>query len=396
MMMLGGYSSITLPSAYYTQNEDAEWNRLSWGLTYPGLDLYSNFSGVATLGLGTEALNSNGVALTRQKRYSVSPSIVGLLTSDIIDRGFIVRARIFSMSGGNTTTNTRGVNLRLDDGSSSREIELRITPTDIKLRDIEGSLDVFSLTGLSLDHVDIMIAMAGRNCTVYYRDVDSISNKRTWTTAGSTTSLTVGATVSAETRVRWGNLDYASGTLETVWTEIVGARGFEIGEQITSFSSPSDLFQRAYPPTGQYAYVADNVRISSTDGATYEGDSFSIEPTSNYKIENVFYSISPTRRVTWRSASVVSGNVPEQFIALKLDPDTSIHRDESLPNDIVGIHLSNINFVDAKLEYYSSASWTVLDTFKTSISSECLVEGRTVRGANTAPNQPYFLSLIHI
>ncbi len=390
MMMLGGYSSITLPAAYYTQNEDAEWNRLSWGLTYPGLDLYSNFSGVTTLGLGTEALNSNGVLLTRQKRYSVSPSIVGLPTSDIIDRGFIVRARIFSMTGGNTTTNTRGVNLRLDDGTSSREIELRITPTDIKLRDVAGSLDVFSLTGLSLDHVDIMIAMSGRNCTVYYRDIDSISNKRTWTTAGTTSTLTVGGTVSAETRIRWGNLAYASGTLDTIWSEIVVARGFEIGEQITSFSSPGDLFQRAYPPTGQYAYVADNVRISATDGATYEGDSFSIEPTSNYKIENVFYSISPTRRVTWRSASVISGNVPEQFIALKLDPDTSIHRDESLPNDIVGIHLSNINFIDAKLEYYSSASWTVLDTFKTSISSECLVEGRTVRGANTAPNQPYF------
>ena len=390
MIILGGYSSITLPSAYYPQNQDAEWNRLSWGLTYPGFDLYSNFSGVASLGLGTEALNSNGVALTNQKRYSVSPSISGLPTSDIIDRGFIVRGRIFSMVGGNTTTNTRGINLRLDDGSSAREIELRITRSDIVLRDVAGSSNVFSLTGLDLSHVDILIAMAGRSCTVYYRDIDSISNKRTWTTAGTTSTLTVGATSSAETRIRWGNLAYASATLETVWSEIVVARGFEIGEQITSFSSPNDLFQRAYPPTGEYAYVADNVRISSTDGATYEGDSFSIQPTSNYKIENVFYEISPTRRVTWRSASVTSGNVPEQFIALKLDPDTSIHRDESLPNDIVGIHLSNINFVDAKLESYSSASWTVLDTFKTSISSECLVQGRTVRGANTAPNQPYF------
>ena len=390
MFMLGGYSSVTLPIAYYTQNQDAEWNRLSWGLTYPGLDLYSNFTNVTTLGLGTEVLNPNGVALSQQKRYSVSPTLSGLPTSDIVDRGLIVRARIHSMTGGNTTTNTRGINLRLDDGSQDYEIELRITRTDIVLRDINSSSNIFSLTSLDLSLVDIMIAMHNRKCTVYYRDIDSTSNKRQWTTAGSTTTLTDGGGSSSETRIRWGNLAYASGTLETVWSEIVIARGFEIGDQLTSFSSPTDLFQRAYPPTGQFAYVADNVLISATDGATYEGDFFSIQPTSNHAIENVFYSISPTRRITWRSASVTSGNVPEQFIALKLDPDTSIHRDESLPNDIVGIHLSNYNFREAKIEYYSSASWTVLDTFSTCIVSECLVQGRTVRGANTAANQPYF------
>lgn len=393
MCMLGGYSSVTLPIAYYKENQDAEWNRIAYGLTYPGLDLYSNFSGVTTLGAGAEVLNRDGVAIDDQKRYTVSPSTSGMATSDIIGKGMIVRARIQSMTGGNTTTDVRGIAIKIDDTSSDYEVELRITSTDIKLRDINGSSDIFSLTGLSLGLVDIMVAIANRSCTVYYRDIDSINNKRRWTTAGTTSTLTDGGGGASNLhRVRWGHLAYSggAGALETVWTGTYISQGFQIGDQLTSFSSPDDLFQRAYPPTGQYAYVADNVRISATDGATYEGDSYSIQPTSNYAIENLLYSVSPTSRVTWRSASVSSGNVPEQFIAYKLDSDTSIHIDESLPNDMIGIHISNYNFIEGKLEYYSSGSWTVLDTFSGSISSECLVQGRTVRGANTASNQPYF------
>lgn len=391
MLFLGGYSSVTLPVAYYTNEADEEWNRTSWSLTYPGLDLFSNYSGVTVISFGgTQTLREHGVQLQNQVQYTVLPSVATMTVSDIVDKGLLVRARIAAMVGGDTTSNIRGFNLRIDDGTRDYEISLRITPSEILLYDINRASTAFSLTGLSLDNVDIMIAFAGSNCTVYYRDIDSIDNLRAWITAGTATGLGDGGGSVAQQRVRWGNLAYSSGTFETIWSDLMIARGFELGEQITSFSSPGDLFQRRLPPIGQFAYVSDNVSISATDGATYEGDSFSIQPTSNYRIENVLYSISPTRRITWRSASVLSGNVPEQFIAMKLDPDTSIHRDESLPNDIVGIHLSNINFIDAKLEYYSSSTWTVLDTFSTAISSECLVQGRTVRGANTAPNQPYF------
>ena len=94
--------------------------------------------------------------------------------------------------------------------------------------------------------------------------------------------------------------------------------------------------------------------------------------------------------MTWKSEAVSSGNVPENFIALKLDPDTSVHVDEALPNDILGVHLSGYNFRQAKIEYYSSSTWTVLDTFDTAITSKCVADGRTIRGDNSASNQPYF------
>ena len=67
-----------------------------------------------------------------------------------------------------------------------------------------------------------------------------------------------------------------------------------------------------------------------------------------------------------------------------------MHVSESLPNDIIGVHLSGFNFRDANLEYYSSGSWAVLDAFETSISSKCNVLGRTIRGEVSSTNKPYF------
>lgn len=393
MLYLGGYSSVTLPAAYYSTDQDAEWNRLSYAFNYLGSDFYSNYSGVATTGAGTETLVSGGVQISNLLNYRVSPSMAGIATAEIIQKGLIVRARIADMTGGDNINDIRGIVLKTDDTSDNYEAEIRISPTAILVRDNIGASTVLSIGGLSLDDIDLLIALSGQTITVYYRDIDFFNNKRTWTTAGSGNLSTGGGGGSNLNEVKWGHLAWSGGpsTFQTVWSDIHFARAPQIGnEHLTSFTSPDDLFQRAYPPAGFYAYVADNVSISATDGATYEGDSFSITPTSTYKIENVLYDVSPTRRVYWRSQGVSSGNVPEQFIAFKLDPDTSVHINESLPNDIVGLHLQNYNFIDAKLEYYSSGSWSILDTFSGSISSECLVQGRTVRGANTAPNQPYF------
>ena len=393
MLFLGGYSSVTLPSAYFSNDQDAEWNRLAFAYNYPALDLYSNFSGVTATGAGTETLVSGGTQIDNLRNYTVTPSMTGIATSEIIDKGLIVRARISEMTGGDNINDIRGIVIKTDDTTDNYEAELRISPTALVLRDNIGATSIFTVGSLSLDDIDILIALSGRTITVYYRDIDATSNKRTWETAGTGSLSSGGGGASNLNEVQWGHLAWSGGpsTFETVWADLNFSRAPEIGDDhLTSFSTPDDLFQRAYPPTGSYAYVADNVSISATDGATYEGDSFSISPTSNYKIENVLYDISPTRRVFWRSESVVSGNVPEQFIAFKLDSDTSVHIDESLPNDYVGLHLQNYNFITANLEYYSSGAWTVLDTFSGSISSECTVQGRTVRGANTAPNQPYF------
>lgn len=392
MLSLGGYSSVTLPAAARDNAAIAEWNRLSYAYNYPAVDIFSNFSGVSKIAIaGGEALQSSGVFNQNLEYWTTNPSLSGMPLADIIDKGLLVRARIQRMSGGNNTTNTRGVLLKIDDTTEDYEIEVRVSPTEIVVRDNNAGSNVITVGSLSLDTVDLLIALSERAVTLFYRDVDTENNRRTWIDAGTYSTLTDGGGGgSILQRVRWGHLAYAAGTLETNWSSVSLAQGFQMSELIHTFANPADLMHRAYPTIERFAWVADNVSITTANGQTYLGDEYRITPDSDFTVNNVFYASSPTPRVTWKSAAVSSGDVPENFIALKLDSDTSVHVNEALPNDILGVHLSGYNFIQAKIEYYSSSTWTVLDTFDTAITSKCVADGRTIRGDNSASNQPYF------
>jgi len=385
----GGYSSVTLPAAALLESEKAEWNRSGYRFNYLGLDLYSNYSTLTPTGAGTETLDAGGVALTAQKFYTASPNLSGLPSSDILDLGLLVHFRIESMSGGDVTNNYRGVNLKIDDGSADYEITVRISPSSIRIEDDNGSTTKLTLTGLSLNRLECLVSLSTGRVTLFYRDIDAIDNKKKWVDAGTFTGLTDGGGGSAAHTVRFGNLQ-STGTLNTQWSHINIAQGFQFSETLHDFTNPDDLMFRIYPSAGSFAWTTDNVLISTADGQTYEGDEYKITPDSNYSINNVFYSVSPTSRVFWRSQAVTSGAVPEQKIALKLDPDTSVHINESLPNDILGIHIAGHNFIEAELQYYSGGSWSVFGTFNTAISSKAVPEGRTLRGHSSASNQPYF------
>jgi hypothetical protein len=89
MLFLGGYSSVTLPSAYFSNDQDAEWNRLAFAYNYPALDLYSNFSGVTATGAGTETLVSGGVQIDNLRNFTSTPTMTGIATSEIIDKGLV-------------------------------------------------------------------------------------------------------------------------------------------------------------------------------------------------------------------------------------------------------------------------------------------------------------------
>ena len=388
-LFLGGYSSVTLPASALAESAKAEWNRSGYRFNYLGLDLYSNYSGLTATGAGTETLSSGGVSLSGQKFYTASPSLSGLLTSDILTLGILVHFRIESMASGDTTSNYRGVNIKIDDGSADYEITVRISPTAIRIEDENASSAALSVTGLSLNRLECLVALSSTKVTLFYRDIDAIDNKRRWVDAGTATGLTDGGGGSALHRVNFGNLQ-STGSLTTEWSHINIAQGFQFSQTMHDFTNPDDLMHRVYPPAGTFAWTTDNVLISTADGQTYEGDEYKITPESTYSINNVFYAISPTSRIFWKSQSVTSGNVPEQFIALKLDSDTSVHINESLPNDMLGLHIAGHNFITAKLEYYSGGSWTVLNTFNTAISSKGVPEGRTLRGHSSASTQPYF------
>lgn len=391
MLSLGGYSSVTLPPAYYNNKGNLEWNRLAFSYMYPAVDRYSNITGVTKTAIaGGEAIQSGGIYIQNLEYWTTDPSVVGMPSADICAKGLIVHARIESMTGGNNTTNNRGVYLKIDDTTQDYEAEVRVTSSQIVVRDINSASNVITISSLSLTSVELIIALSTAKVTLFYREASNADNKRKWIDAGTYSSLTNGGGGASNLhRVRWGNLAYSSLTLQTVWSSISFAQGFQISEQIHDFANPADLMYRAYPTMERFAWVSDNVLISTGDGQTFVGDEYNITPDSDYSINNIFYANSPSPRIQWRSDSVISGSVPEEFIAIKLDPDQTVHNREDLPNDIIGLHLSNYNFRTAQLEYYSSGSWSVLDVFDSSINTYAEMSGRTARGSSSGSVHPY-------
>mgnify|MGYP003109184950 FL=1 len=400
MVELGGYSTVSLPvqkgfrSATGLGNPQSESSRMSYTETYFGHDLFGNYSNL-TAAAGTETLGADGVTIGSGKKYTRTLTTAGMTTSDIVGLGLIVRCRLTPTTGGgiggSIHTSIRGIELTIDDTSSDYNVQVQITQTKIAVYDVNAGATAGSLTGLTLENgVEVLVGFSSGKIDVWYRQTQNLSANRKFLKALTITGLNNGGGGSSNKQeIVFGHLNFVS-SISTAIQEIHIANGFNFAENLHGFSSPDDLQTRAYPTTGRYAYVTDNVSISPADGPTYEGDEYKITPTSNYPIDNIFHSVSPTPRVPWQSESVSAGsNVAEQFIAIKLDSDTSVHIDESLTNDIVGLHISNFNFRTAKLEYYSSGSWTVLDTFDCAIKSQGNTQGRTLRGVTGADNEPY-------
>ena len=308
MLSFGGYSSVTLPAAVRENAARAEWNRLSFAYNYPAIDIFSNFANVNKVAVsGGEALQSSGIFNQNLEYWTTNPSLIGMDVADIIDKGLIVRARIQTMSGGNNVHNIRGVLLKIDDTTEDYEIEVRVSPSQIVIRDNNAGSNVITVGSLSLDTVDLLIALSKTTVTLFYRDIDTENNRRAWIDAGTFSSLTDGGGGgSILQRVRWGHLAYASGILETNWSSISFAQGFQISQLIHTFTNPDDLMHRAYPTIERFAWIADNVLITTSSGQTFLGDEYRITPDSDFTINNVFYASSPTPRVTWNT-QIVTG-----------------------------------------------------------------------------------------
>ena len=391
LLYLGGYSTVTLPETELS-SEAVEWNRCGYSYNFIGFDLPSNIAGLNVIGAATETLNSGGVLIgSGVKQITVSALPTLPTAADYVNKGILIRTSLISTAGGSTSgTPKRGISIDIDSGSADYNVELRISQTQILVYDLNGAATIGTITADSSNGIDLLIHLSAGKIIVFYRLTSPQNNRRKWTQGLKATGLSNGGGSLAQQVVKFGHLVYSVGTLETVWTDFCVANGAEIGVGLYNFSSPDDLIPRPYPSRGKYAYVADNVKISATDGPSYEGDSFGITQDSLYPVSNVLHSVSPTPRIGWRSTSVSGGsNVPENFLAWKLDPDISIHLNESLPNDIIGLHLEEHNFKDAKLEYYAGGSWTVLDTFSTAITTQGNSQGRTLRGVTGGGVEPY-------
>jgi hypothetical protein len=392
---LGGYSDVNYPRSTRA-DADLDWARMGFIRSYIPIDEPSNITGLSPVGTGNDTLNGGYLRITssaiypqpRYYRWNNLPTT--LVPANFNSQGILVRCSLTAVTGGDFTNNKRGIFISSDDGSNLYVFQCWFSTSQIRLYDDNSSSAIVTVNVDTTQGVDVIIGTSNGKVSMWYRLAD-LGELRNWDNATSNTSLTSAASVSTRHEIQFGHLTYASGTMETDWNEFHISTLDAVGENMSAgFTNPDDCTTRAYPPIGQYAYIYDGVKISSSDGPTYEGEEYRITPEYDYPVDNVFYQVAPTPRIGWRSQGVSSGNVPSQTISMKLDETDFINTyTDNMGNDLVGFHFNGINWHDAEIFYHNGTSWVSLAQIDNQIHCSCIVSGRTARGGTTN-GKPYF------
>ncbi|MEC7616843.1 MAG: hypothetical protein VYD39_01355, partial [Bacteroidota bacterium] len=399
VVFLGGNANVNLPKSSYAKRE-SDVNRASYMVNYLPIDLPSNISGLNVVGTGSDAISSGFLRIesspshASKRDYEFADLTQSIVVSDnnlYVTAGLIVRASFKVVQGGSVTLggNNTGIKLQTDNGTSANyAITLIGSTTQFRLLDdTSGTIGTVSFD--MTQGIDIMIAISDNTVATFYRAMNN-DELRKWTAGPTSTSLTNGGGSSAGQKVFFGHLNYSSGTMQTDFKEMHVSSISATGMQISGgFDNPNDLNARPYPKKGQYNYVYDSVSISTTDGPTYEGDKWNIEPRFDFPIENTLHNVVPTPRIQWRSTAVSSGSVAAQSIAVKFDSDLTNTNSGFMANDLMAIHLNNINWISGNIYYYDSGAWSSLGSIANQIRSFCTVAGRTARGT-AGLAEPYF------
>jgi hypothetical protein len=392
---LGGYSDLNLPKATYTATE-GDWTRIRYLYSYMPLDEPSNITGLLVLGTGDDRITGGYLSITSSITYpsnryyrwnNLPTSITG---SDYTNQGIIIRSSCIADSGGDFTLNQRGFTLEMDNGTNRYKVAVYITTTQIRVRDVTGGTDIATVSHDNTQGVDIVCSIGdGDKVSTWYRTMGN-GELRDYTNLVDNYAIRSAASSAAGHIIEWGHLTYNSGTLSTRWNEFHVSTLEATGMGLAGgFDNPNDLASRPYPPLGQYAYVYDGVSISTTDGPSYEGEEFQIIPQYDYPVSNIFPSQAPSPRIQWRSEKTTSGNIPQQTLSIKLNPDTATSLIEAQANDLMGFHFNGVNWRLGDIYYHNGSSWVQLAAINNQIRCSAVVTGRSARGA-TGLSEPYF------
>lgn len=353
---LGGYTTRTFPAIveFPKWYEFARFDHNWIPLETPDNGIWSvTGAGSSVLGTGSEFVE---ITTSTNIRYFFKT------TTTTPEQGVIIRTRVRVDSGGSSTLNHIGIQIRNATVSQDFDATIRIYSTGFKIVDNNDSGNVIHTESVSMTvERDMIIAFADDKISIHYREWTG-ANERVWYDVhadrlrdggGSSTSI-----------IYWGNL--ALGTAVSEWSEFHVSEGDSTGFQMIGKTAAESF--RQYPVTGDFLYLGGGVLISTAESPTYEGDTFEIVPKYNFPIERVIHDVSTSPRVQWRSEQTSGGAVPAERIAFVLDTDIGNSANNYTSNSLVGFHLSNINFRTFNVVRYDfgSSSWVTVDSIDTS------------------------------
>jgi len=352
-LFLGGYATVTTP---FRAGSKRSYEKMTFTDTYVPFDTPANISRFTVSGTGTETI-TNGVlnqqtGLLAPNTRTYQSTFVTTLTGGLIVRAVLDPIQRGSVSG--TLDGRRIIQIELGDGSKKYQIRVQISTSQFAIYDINGGAQIGTTKSFT-GRVELFISLTEGKVSCWYISNTVNASARSYAEAVTNGTVSNGGASFSNGSVTWGVDTYsASGIVETDWLEFHVSGGSNTGFQLTGFSNPSSLSLRAYPPAGQYIYTHAGVNITTTDGPAIYADEYNIRAQFEHGVENVFYAQSPSPRVTWRSTGTT-----QQTISLKRTDNTSRSRTED--NDVLAVHLSNINFSQFKIQGYDLSGATFVD-----------------------------------
>lgn len=370
---LGGYSSVTMPPIDELSGDE---QRGGFTVNWLPWDLPSDV-GFSTSGAGTAAINVDGymAVTTSATDKGFTRNISNGLTT-----GVILRVSFLVNSG--TGANDVHVTARISNGTTTDYyVSLRADTNGFTLYDQNGSTSLAVVSYDMTQRTEFIIALANGDVAAWYRQADPIPKKWISIHQGSVTS---GSTPSAV--VGFGNITRSTKT--TRWFEFYYSDSSRSGLQLASGQiNPDQIWCRNYPPKGKFTQITGGLSITTADGGTYEGDEWHIDPGFEYPIQNIFYSVSPSTRSVWRSETSATSVVPQAFIPWFVDDDSQAAT--FMMNDVMAVHLNNINFKDFTVERHDGTSWNVVATVENKIYDDGFVRTGAALRALATTDFPY-------
>lgn len=364
---LGGFSTHTAPAgeaiSAFVDTEYCEFNKdstrgISGGSWLP----IANPGDVAWSGGGTgsDTLTSGKLEIVTAAdiRYAYRDAT----EDDDGDRVFGEIAVEVDDGDGLLTSTEIGALFRLGDGVNVWNVSINVSSTGWALYDIATGLQIGgTVTEDITKSIHIRIALDQGKVKTWHARRGNITY-RDWT-EGPGGNVTAGVSPDSS-RVTWGH--FKPGTNTSRWS-MVGycfwpGKWSPVSNQFAGgWNTPGDLHPKSY--STQPSQIVDKTRIAAVAGPTRYGERWIVSTDYDYPIRQLFPSVAPSPRSTWRSKDTT-----EQILAW----DISGLAASRMENSSLACVLLGINFKTAVLEKKTGAVWSTVCTINAAEGFESL------------------------
>lgn len=383
---VGGWSDLPLPTHFRSMAETAT---VRWTNAWIPLELPQNTSlwSYTPGGTPSVALSAGGmtvVATGGSSDTAVWSRTPGSALSDGIGAEWTV-----APGSTDATTNRTSVLLRIETGGSGREVEIRMSTTQIQLYDSATGSALAQATVDTTGGVTVRAWLDSQGNALVSARADTLTEDRTWSAATlSSNAVSDNGGAGGGSRVEFGQRAAPGATDETTtWRgRFVLCEQDDTGQgQATEPVNPADLRGRLYAGA---PYVGRQVTVHASSGPTWKGERWTVPVDARFALSRAVQESSP--RLDHRTAAQAIPGSDTPRYAFRWDGATNEATQGT--TGLLGLFL-DADWPEFLLELYKPGSgWVSFGTVDRSGNLSGLaatVSGASIRPSGSATPGPF-------